>query len=413
MNLRRENLAWILVASALLCSLSAQARAATLDRDYRLGDDAAEGAVNGGAVTTTFDSAGQLGQGQLVDLTAVNTPTYVAIAGRPDGVGGRGIQFNAAQSEYLHGFSLGFPEDSFSAATHTTINGGNLDYLGISNRGLQFWARPSATTVQTLVMDTNQHGVRINANGRFSMRYAGEDFEDTTQVVSPNTWYHIEVVRPAGAANGARMYVNGIAVAAAPGGYDDDWADVVVGANTAGDDGGNHAEIPSPVGFTGGTAEFYSGIIDDLKMFVIGTSTSTNPTNYGTFDLAVDNQFVASPITGIKGIAGDVTNDGVLNQADKTAFIDGWMDRRLVNGFLVGDLYTRSRGDLNLDGITNIQDLLLMQNALSGAGLAAISASDLAVVPEPTAGMLLILGVAGTLLSIERRVVRKPRTVRA
>jgi len=413
MNLRRENLAWILVAGALLCSLSAQARAATLDRDYRLGDDAAEGAVNGGAVTTTFDSAGQLGQGQLVDLTAVNTPTYVAIAGRPDGVGGRGIQFNAAQSEYLHGFSLGFPEDSFSAATHTTINGGNLDYLGISNRGLQFWARPSATTVQTLVMDTNQHGVRINANGRFSMRYAGEDFEDTTQVVSPNTWYHIEVVRPAGAANGARMYVNGIAVAAAPGGYDDDWADVVVGANTAGDDGGNHAEIPSPVGFTGGTAEFYSGIIDDLKMFVIGTSTSTNPTNYGTFDLAVDNQFVASPITGIKGIAGDVTNDGVLNQADKTAFIDGWMDRRLVNGFLVGDLYTRSRGDLNLDGITNIQDLLLMQNALSGAGLAAISASDLAVVPEPTAGMLLILGVAGTLLSIERRVVRKPRTVRA
>lgn len=395
MNLRRENVALLLAAGVLLSAISAPSRAATLDRDYRLGDDAAEGAVTGGAVTTTFDGAGQLGQGQLVDLTAVNTPTYAAISGRPDGVGGRGIQFNAAQSEYLHGFSLGFPEDSFSAATHTTLNGGNLDYLGIGNRGFQFWARPSATTAQTLVMDTNQHGVRINSNGRFSMRYAGLDYEDMTQIVSTNTWYHIEVVRPAGSAVGARMYVNGIAVAAAPGGYDDEWSDLVVGANTDGDDGGNHTEIPAPVGFTGGTTEFYSGIIDDLKMFVIGTSTSTSPVNYGTFSLTVDNQFVASPITGIKGVAGDVTNDGVLNQADKTAFIDGWMDRRLVNGFLVGDMFTRSHGDLNLDGITNIQDLLLMQNALSGAGLAAITAADLAVVPEPASVVLLITAIAG------------------
>lgn len=402
MNLRCKNAVFLLAAGVMLGPLVAPALAATIDRDYRMGDDPAEGAVTGGAVTTTFDSAGQIGQGQLVDLTGVNTPTYVAISGRPDGVGGRGIQFNSAQSEYLHGFNLGFPQDSFSAATHTTINGGNLDYLGISNRGFQFWARPSSTAVQTLVMDTNQHGVRINANGRFSMRYAGQDFEDTTQLVSLNTWYHIEVVRPAGAANGAQMYVNGIAVAAAPGGYNDDWSDLVVGANTAGDDGGNHPQIPSPVGFTGGTTEFYSGIIDDLKMFVIGTSTSTNPVNYGTFDLMVDNQFVASPVTGIKGVAGDVNNDGVLTQADKNAFIDGWMDRRLVGGFLIGDMFTRSRGDLNLDGITNIQDLLLMQNALSGAGLAAISASELSVVPEPTAFAMLILVAASTLLRRQR-----------
>src|SRR3954471_18658667 len=115
----------------------------TLDRDYKMGDDPSEGAVNGGSVSSTFDSAGQPGQGQLVDLTAVNSPTYVAISGRPDGVGGRGIQFNAAQSQYLHGFNLGFPEDSFSASSHTTVNGGTLDYLGIGNRGFQFWVRPT------------------------------------------------------------------------------------------------------------------------------------------------------------------------------------------------------------------------------------------------------------------------------
>ncbi|HEY3391491.1 MAG TPA: hypothetical protein VGK58_02200, partial [Lacipirellulaceae bacterium] len=173
--------------------------------------------------------------------------------------------------------------------------------------------------------------------------------------------------------------------AAAPGGYNDDWADLTVGTNTAGDD------QPSP-GFTGGTAEFFSGIIDELKMFVIGTSTSTTPTNYGGFSLTGDNDFVASPVTGIKNVAGDVTNDGVLNQADKDAFIGGWMDRRIVGGFQIGDMASRAQGDLNLDGITNIQDLLLLQNALSGAGLGAITAADLqGGVPEPASFVLILM----------------------
>ena len=108
------------------------------------------------------------------------------------------------------------------------------------------------------------------------------------------------------------MYINGVAEAVATGGYDDDWADLTVGSNTAGDDGGTHPSIPSPQGFTGGTSEFYSGIIDDLKLFVIGTSTSTTPVDYGTFNFAVDNAYAASPISGIKGIAGDVDNNGSL-----------------------------------------------------------------------------------------------------
>jgi trimeric autotransporter adhesin len=375
----------LLVASAIGLMMISTATAATLDRHYRMGDDPAEGAAAGGAVNSTFDSVGQPGQGQLVDLAAVNTPTYASITGRPDGGSGLGIQFNAAQQEYLHGFNLGFPEDSFSAATHHTPSGGALDYQGISNRGFQFWVRPTSTAVQTLVMDTNQHGVRINSNGRFSMRYAGVDYE-STQAVTPNTWYHVEVVRPNFADNGSRMFINGVAVAAAPGGYNDDWADLTVGTNTAGDD------QPSP-GFTGGTAEFFSGIVDELKMFVIGTSTSTTPTNYGGFSLTTDNDFVASPVTGIKNVAGDVTNDGLLNAADKTAFIAGWMTRRLVNGIQIADLTSRGQGDLNLDGITNIQDLLLLQNALIGAGIGTITAAELAGVPEPATVMLTILAL--------------------
>ena len=390
MNNWRGAFARLVATLPVVFLMSAISIAATVDRDYRMGDDAAEGAVNGGSVSSTFDSAGVPGQGQLVDLSAVNTPTYVAISGRPDGVGGRGIQFDASQSQYLHGFNLGYPQESFSAATHTTQTGGALDYLGIADRGFQFWVRPTSTAAQSLVMDTNRHGARINSSGMFSMRYNNVDYDSSLAVV-PNTWYHVEVVRPATATNGSRMFVNGVAVAAVTGGYDDDWADVVVGANTDGDDLGTHTSIPSPVGFTGGTSEFFSGIVDDLKMFVIGTSTSTTPVNYGTFSLAVDNQFVASTVSGIKGIAGDVTNDGVLNQADKDAFIAGWMDRRLVNGIQIGDMVSRGQGDLTLDGITNIQDLLLLQNALSGAGIGTITPDELAGVPEPTTAVLIVL----------------------
>jgi hypothetical protein len=383
MNTCRISTTKLIALAIHLSALTSLATAATLDRHYRLGDDPAEGAANGGTVNATFDSVGQPGQGELIDLTAVNTPTYATITGRPDGGAGLGIQFNAAQQEYLHGFNLGFPEDSFSAATHHTPTGGSLDYMGISNRGLQFWVRPASTAVQTVVMDTNQHGVRVNSNGRFSMRYAGVDYE-STQVVTPNTWYHVEVVRPAGAAGGSRMYVNGSAVAAAPGGYPDDWADLTVGTNTAGDD------QPTP-GFTGGTNEFFSGIVDELKMFVIGTSTATTPTNYGGFNIATDNDFIASPVSGLKNVAGDVNNDGSLNQADKDAFIAGWMDRRVVGGFQIGDLTSRLQGDFNFDGITNINDLLVFQNALSSAGIGTITAADLGIVPEPASAVLLIV----------------------
>lgn len=393
MNTRRAiSATLVFVGTALVFTLSTFA-AVTLDRDYRMGDDPSEGAVNGNPVSMTFDSQGNFGVGELVDLTAVNSPTYVAISGRPDGVGGRGIQFDAAQQQYLHGYNLGTPYDSFSAATHTTPTGGSLNYAGIVNRGFQFWVRPTSTAVQSIVMDTNQHGVRINSNGKFSMRYANLDFESTVSVV-PNTWYHIEVVRPLGAANGSRMYVNGNAVAAAPGGYNNDWADLVVGANTAGDDGGTHPGI-TPVGFTGGTNEFFSGIVDDLKMFIMGSTTGT-VVNYGTFNLRTDNQYIASTVTGLKGIAGDVTNNGVFDAADKTAFINGWLKKRVINGIQLGDMTSYGQGDLNLDGITDIQDLLLMQNALTGSGLGTITAAELSgAVPEPaTLGLVLLATLA-------------------
>src|SRR5690606_2993176 len=115
-----------------------------------------------------------------IDLTGVNSPTYRTITGRPDGVGGLGIEFVAAQQQYLRGPNLGDPAASVSSLGANV--GGTLDYSTITNRGFQFWVKPTATNAQSLVMDTNQHGARINSSGRFSMRYAGVDYDSTLQV---------------------------------------------------------------------------------------------------------------------------------------------------------------------------------------------------------------------------------------
>jgi hypothetical protein len=361
---------WTLFASTAMANV-------TNDRLYRMGDDGAEGAVANGSVNTTFDGAGQTGMGQLIDLTGVNSPTYRTVTGRPDGVGGLGIEFAAAQQQYLRGPNLGDPSVSASSLG----GGGTLDYTGIFNRGFQFWMKPTATNAQSLVMDTNQHGARINSSGRFSMRYAGVDYDSTLQVTS-GSWYHVMVVRPSGSAGGSRMYVNGNVVAVAAGGYAVDSSDLVVGSNTAG---------PKD-SFTGGTGEFFNGIIDDLEMFVVGSNTAAN---YGTFNPFTDNKFIDFTLSSVVGdIAG---NNGVIDAADKTAFINGWLDRRVVNNIQVGDLTSYGQGDLNFDGVTDIVDLARFQQALTGAGLPAITPAELAAaaVPEPSTAAMLVVGMAG------------------
>ena len=355
----------MVIASA---SLAAVASAdGTLIRWHKMGEE--EGGTNGSSVFGTLDSPVDAGDFQPLDLSATNTPTYRTISGRPDGSGGIGIEFNAAQQESLSGLALNWPEQSALSDTQ----GGLYDLVGIDDRGLQFWVRPTSTATQSLVMDTNQHGVRINSAGRFSMRFASLDFASTLAVV-PNTWYHIEVVRPDGLASRSRMYVNGVAVAVSS---EIDYAadittNLTVGSNTA------------------GNGEFFSGIIDELTMSVYGTSTGS--TAYGSYNFASENAFADFTLTGVPG---DINHSGTLTDADKTAFIAGWMSRKVVNGLQIGDLQTFGQGDLNLDGITNIFDLAMMQDALSGAGIGAITAADLAgSVPEPSTGMLILLAAA-------------------
>ena len=113
--------------------------------------------------------------------------------------------------------------------------------------------------------------------------------------------------------------------------------------------------------------------------------------DYGDFDFATDNAFAASTITGLTGVAGDVDQNGTFEEADKTAFIAGWKSENVVNGVTVGDLNTIGDGDLNLDGITNIRDLAIIQALLPAAGISLITGTDLTGVPEPSTGLLLLV----------------------
>lgn len=370
-----------LLAVVLVCGSSVQtAYSATNDREYFMGDGDSPVPTDGGNVSTTYDSEGLTMMSQLVDLIATGSPKYRTITDRPDGVGGFGIEFTGSQ--YLRNYSLGLPSTSFSALDGN--HAGTLNYNSLVDRGLQFWVKPASTATQSLVMDTNQHGVRISG-GFFSMRYNNVDYV-TTKPVTPGTWYHVMLVRPDGPTSGSRLYINGEAAVVAQGDYNSsDTAPLVVGANTDGND----------TVFGGGTTEFFGGIIDDLKMFVIGdNSFDSGPPagqDWGDFNLLTDNDYVAWAYTGEPG---DVNNDGVLNDSDKTDFISGWMYENVVGGLRLGDLASLKKGDLNFDGITNIFDLALMQNALTDNGLSAITAAELAGVPEPATLALFVVGTA-------------------
>ncbi|MCA9188247.1 MAG: hypothetical protein KDA99_21615, partial [Planctomycetales bacterium] len=309
-------------------------------------------------------------------------PKYVNTSARPHAdANDLGIRFDGV-NDYLEALRLGQPSTSEPAVTGADGLAPE-DYSGINNRGLQFWANPDPAgngNVQALVQDTEQHGVRISAAGTWIMRYNNVDV-DSGVGVQFGEWSHLMLVRPSGAAGGSQLYLNGVAIAARGGGYNGgDERPLTVGANTG--DG-------SPV--FPGTADFYTGIIDDLELFVLGTSTATQ-TDYGTFDLGSDNPVAVELLSGF--VAGDINGDGVVNgdgtglaaSDDITAYLDNWLFENRVNGILTGDVNTRQHGDFDFDGIVDLDDWqVLRMTHPNGAGLNLGALLNARGVPEPCA----------------------------
>jgi len=412
---RRQRQAAAVLAAALACQAAAQA-AVTVDRLYLFGDNPQEGAsagmqvkdVKGVAPGFTLDSAGIPGGQQLVDLAprlagSLGSPTYVRITDRPDfapGQSGLAVQFNGASRNNLQGQRLGTPRTSISSESA----GGTLDYEYILDRGLQFWVKPSVVPATNsglaadddhIVMDTNNHGALINSFGRFTMRYNGIDYAGSGPAAAAkvNQWQHVMVVRPDGSKNGARMFVNGVAVAAAPGDYlrgipaggtpadVPDQAPLVVGgstlANTALDSFGR------------GFRNNFSGIVDDLKMFVTGFNQSGE---LGIFNVGDDNDYIArfGPSNPLDLAGGD----GQVNLADVQAFAANWLSIKSINGLTVGDLETVARGDFNYDGRVDLRDWEILNAANPSLASVAMKLISGGSVPEPSAAMLAFAATA-------------------
>lgn len=95
------------------------------------------------------------------------------------------------------------------------------------------------------------------------------------------------------------------------------------------------------------------------------------------------------------GIAGDVNQDGIVDNQDVLAMKAGWYTTGHASSY---QKYTH--GDLNLDGITNLQDLYLLHEALLGSGSGADLISQ---VPEPSATALLLVVLVTSLSTAMRR----------
>lgn len=397
--------------AALVAALSTiSAHAMTLDRDYRMGNNDPGAAANGN-VTSTFDSAGQLGMHQLTDLAAYGNlfipPKYVNVTDRPDGVSGLAIHLNPLhlEEQFLRtGFeeALNYPERS-PASIYSP--GGTIDYSLISDRGFQLWVKPTFVQPSHIVMDTNQHGVFINSQNKFAMRYAGFDYPSNISATA-NNWYHLSVVRAFGSGNGSVLYVNGVAVAAATGTYkiervvndsegqpvnlaDLDTSPLVVGANT---------------GALPGSNNFFSGIVDDLEMFVMGINHTRD---FGEYVFQNDNDYAArfKPTNPV-----DLTGDGIITLADAQLFASNWLFKEELKwttnlgeprSLVVGDLFSRSKGDFNFDGRVDLADWGMLNSASPGVGAIAMQLIQAGTVPEP--GAIFLAAFAGTAAMARRR----------
>lgn len=385
--------AWVVVGSTTLAM-------PTVDRLYHFGDPGTTDAV---LAPPGVDQAANVGEGNLMGFVYNGTrstgdetspyidlevfgATYTSTADRPGAAAGSfGARFDGAGS-YLRGHRLGLP----STSVVSTGAGGPLNYAGISDRGLQFWVKPHSSgsgTNQSLVADTLQHSVRISSSGNWVMQYGGGTY-DSGVAVAFDAWSHVMLVRSSDSFNGARLYIDGVAVAAASGGYTgSDNSPLVVGANS---------------GETPGTADYFNGVIDELELFVMGQATASPFDDWGTFDYARDNLIASSMLTGV---AGDVDQDGRLTPADIDALSAGFLNRKLVNGMLVGDITTMVKGDLNMDGITDLNDAYILHQALVDRGMGGLSQFGFHTVPEPQTWLLTALALTGLVWGYKRQSV--------
>jgi hypothetical protein len=107
-------------------------------------------------------------------------------------------------------------------------------------------------------------------------------------------------------------------------------------------------------------------------------------------------------IVGDVNLDGNVTGDGTGSTSadDVSAFVVGWGNNNLAGK---GDYETWIRGDLNLDGMTDVQDFIMLRGALNGPISQSAMQSMFGPVPEPSSTILALLGASACSALCRRR----------
>ena len=414
----------VALLATLVHGVTAQATV-TNDRNYEMGEGAAGagGAVpeNGVAGAVVGSGVGNPAAGDSVDSTGPSgaylglnqggNPVYANVTSgkyaRAGATAGEtGILFDGVDDR-LQGIPLNWP-----ANLPGLVPGYPLNYTGITARGLQLWVYPDSTALgngrQGVVQDTfAAGGVSITASGNWTQTnsaHVGDgDFGATVPVVG-DTWHHVmhHLYPLGGDQYRSVVYVDGIAVSANDDGLASDTAPagsvLSVGAEDIENDG------------TPAFGNYFKGALDNLEMYVFGN----NGTNYGTFNLFTDNEWIANDIAtnhpNVSGvpIAGDIDLDGNVDDDDVNAFIAGWRKEKSFQGahgvVRTGDYETYGWGDLNNDGRVNFSDWYELRAAHpNGPNLNLGELLNSANVPEPTALGLALFGIATSGMISRRR----------
>ena len=98
-------------------------------------------------------------------------------------------------------------------------------------------------------------------------------------------------------------------------------------------------------------------------------------------------------------LPGDINMDGRLDEEDVAAFVAGWQKVLPTDD----DRTAWSKGDLNLDHVSDLYDAFLLHQAFTNAGM-SVDLDSLIGVPEPgSAGLSILLIIAGFIRSARTR----------
>jgi hypothetical protein len=110
----------------------------------------------------------------------------------------------------------------------------------------------------------------------------------------------------------------------------------------------------------------------------------------------------AYSVMGDVNLDGNVTGNGTgpTSSDDVSALVSGWGDDNFEGR---GDYATWTKGDLNLDGATNVDDFLLLRSALHGPINSDVMIALFGAVPEPSSVALAALAGAFLAATARRR----------